>query len=804
VSPPPPVPAQAPSVIWFDTETHLISAEQIIPRLVCATFDMAPWNEVTPSTSILDTRNSWIIPNSDPTLVDQLIGMLQSVKERAAHLVIQEASFDLTVMLRFARDVSVGLQLGNRSSGEVLYGLIWELLEQSMEGEHAGEIPFVHDTIIREKLLNLSTIGAIDEAGGWTIGYALNELVKQKFGVDIDKGKVSTDASGRIYNAAGTDITGTAAAGAAWRLRYSELDGTPLAQWPQEAIQYAIDDATWARKIFVVQEQTRTPRGYRSMNSESLQVYTATALRIISSIGFPIDQQQVDRVNDRIEAVINTVESNLKINGIVRADGSVNQSVLHPRIEAAWAIKQQFPTRTPSGQISASDETLEALEGVDPILDMYRDRVGLSKIKTAFMPNLTSGRVWSNYDILKETGRVSSYGNSDRNRRRPLYPAVNIQQIPRKDGVRECFLPPVGEPILPCQQPPPWVACSMDYNALELCSVGQVTYSLFGHSVHREKINAGYDLHSYLGSGMAMILAPEVVDNSSDHELAYQALRRYAKAKLPDDQDVSDMAELVRKMRKMAGLWRNFSKPVGLGYPGGLGPPTLVTFAKATYGVEMTEQQGMAFRDIWHRIYPEMKQFFAWVNRQDDNQRANAGMYVYETQGFNRFRAGATYCATANGKSMQSLSSDGAKRAVAWMARAAFGGLSKSSPYFLLNGCLPAAFIHDEIIMSSPDDVLLTERCLLGSSLMVAAMKQSMPDVRITVEPACMRRWTKAAEPEYIDSPGREAQIEAAIAYLYGGTPPTEWIEQFYQAMGPGYNPNRRLVPWDDLHKLKL
>ncbi len=795
-----------PWVLGFDTETHLISAENVIPRLVCATFDYAPWGEITPSTVVTDTRQAWIHPNSDSELLPSLVTMFEKARDGSAQVIIQEASFDLTVLLRYSMDVQQGEQFGNKSLAEQLYGLIWEVLDQSMEVERGGGLPLIHDTIIREKLLNLSTLGSIDSVGNRDISYGLNELVRGYFGVNIDKGKTSTDASGRIYNAAGLDITGTPEAGAAWRLRYSELDNIPLSQWPPEAIQYAIDDATWARKVFVVQEQSRAPRGYRSMNSESLQVYAAMVLRMESAIGFPIDREQVARVGTRIEAVVNSVETGLKLNGIVRADGSVNKSVLLPRIEAAWAAKQQFPRRTDKGMVSADDETLEALEGIDPILDMYRERVGLSKIRTAFLPSLSGGHVWSNYDILKETGRVSSYGSSDRSRRKPLYPAVNIQQIPRKDGIRECFLPPQGLPTLPPEylRSDRYVLCSMDYSALELCSVAQVTYSLFRQSVHREKINAGYDLHSFLGSSMAMPLAPHVVDGTTSHEEAYKTLRRYLKAHLPPNEDTSAEAEMIRKMKKEAGSWRNLAKPVGLGFPGGLGPATQVTFAKATYGVEITEQQAEAFRDLWHGTYPEMRQFFNWVNKQEDTQQANSGFYVYETEGFNRFRAGATYCATANGKSMQSLSADGAKRSVAWLGRACFGGVSKASPYFLLNGCLPAAFIHDENLVSMPDDELLTERALLGSSLMVEAMQVSMPDVRITVEPACMRRWTKQAEPEYVDDPGREARVIAAITHLYGGTPPQAWIDQFYEALGPNYNPNRRLIPWDDAHPLKL
>jgi hypothetical protein len=194
-----------------------------------------------------------------------------------------------------------------------------------------------------------------------------------------------------------------------------------------------------------------------------------------------------------------------------------------------------------------------------------------------------------------------------------------------------------------------------------------------------------------------------------------------------------------------------------------------------------------------------MPLFFRWVNQQED---AGSGTYVYETQGYNRFRAGATYCATANGKSMQSLSADGAKRSVCWLARAMCWGVPKSSPFWLIGGGVPAAFIHDENLASFPDDELLTERSLLMSALMVRAMEVSMPDVRIAAEPALMRRWTKAAEPEWVDDRGREQRVEAAICTLYGGAPPDAWVTEFMDILGPSYNPNRRLVPWDDINKV--
>lgn len=799
-------------LVGFDTETHLISAEEIVPRLVCATFDAAPagLDQTDQWGSGLD-GDAWIVPNSDPELVEQLAVMFQMAKERRSRIIIQAASFDLTVGLRFAHDVQVGKQIGKKSTGEKLYQLIWEVLEQGLADELAGGTSCIHDTIIREKLYNLSTSGAIDSYRGRELRYDLATLTLNHFGVDISGSKVSTDAAGRVFNDKGEDITGTEQAAASWRLRYSELDGVPLDHWPIEAATYAISDASWARKVFEHQERSRVPRGYGSMNSESLQVYADTALRLYSAPGFPVDRQQVARVNAAVDDVMRKVEVTLQLNGVVRPNNSVNTAVLKERIVAAWHQLCRTPMLTDTGEISAAGEVLETLDGIDPILDLYAERQELAKIRSAFLPALAGPRVWTNYDILKETGRISAYGSSEKAKKKPLYPAVNITQIPRKHGVRECFLAPEGDYLVTLGEgandppfEPPWVYVSCDYAALELCSVAQVTYSLFGYSVHRDKLNAGYDLHSYLGGAMARSLAPNVVDNHSNLDEAYKALRKYLKAPLPDDADKSDQAEFVRSMRTLAGMWRNFAKPTGLGYPGGLGPETHVSFAKATYGVIETVDQARQFRELWITVYPEMTDFFRWVNQQHDMQDPNSDLYAYETQGYNRMRAGTTYCATANGKSMQSLSADGAKRSTCWLARTCYGGVPKSDPWKLLHGCLPSAFIHDENLVSLPLDELATERCLMISQLMIDALAISMPDVKLGCEPAVMRRWTKRAEPEWVNDPGREGRVEQAITRWYGSVPPNDWLDEFFKILGPTYNPNRRLVPWDDVHDLQL
>jgi len=79
---------------------------------------------------------------------------------------------------------------------------------------------------------------------------------------------------------------------------------------------------------------------------------------------------------------------------------------------------------------------------------------------------------------------------------------------------------------------------------------------------------------------------------------------------------------------------------------------------------------------------------------------------------------------------------------------------------------------------------------------MIQAMDIHMPDVKISAEPALMRRWTKAAEPEWQENhigmlealQQCEAQYGMAVASLVEAA---------------GWNTQHRLVPWDDRHQVQ-
>jgi len=782
--------------IGWDTETHLIAApDSIIPPIVCGSWDVA--SEGSQSTEWRDVAST-----GDADLWSHTLRMWQSAYQQDGRIIVHNSSFDVCVALRYCLDVRSGHKPGDKDRATDLYLLIWDVLEKSMDNEWSASGPvLVSDTLLREKLLNLSTLGSMTVGPkGGNLRYGLDSLVLKYLRVDISSGKVHADSQGRIFDQDGNDITGTPKAGAAWRLRYRELDGVPTAQWPMEAWTYAWDDAYYARLVWEAQEK-RVRRGpkatHSTVNSESLQVYSSIALYITTATGFEVDRQQASRVVASIATHLDAIEGPLRDNGIIRSNGSVNKKVVKSRVEYWWDWLGRQPLLTDTGDIATDKEVMEILCSLDPILQVYAERQGLAKLRDAFMPSLGEGKVYTNFDPIKETGRTSSFGASEKKGRKPLYAAINSQQMPRKEGVRECLLPPPPDPGAAARGVERMLINSSDYGALELCSVAQMTYMLFKRSVHRDKINAGYDLHTYLGSAIAMLKEPDLVGRQSDLDTAYQVLNAQRKYRPPPgyfdpetgkpyraDSEVEDRLELGKRSKH----FRNLAKPVGLGYPGGLGEDTLTVFAKTVYKVDISPSEAAELKDLWFHVYPEMVDFFAYVRKSKDRaSKDDEGdfKYCYVTPGFNRFRAGATYCATANGLAMLSLSADGAKRAMCWAARACSGGVDPSNPYRILEDCSLLSFIHDELLVAIPDDPLATERSVAITALMEQSMQIHMPDVRITAEPALMRRWRKGAEAEWVDdSSGDRNRATTLATQLYGPELGTQMMEQFAPPSG--------------------
>ena len=179
-------------------------------------------------------------------------------------------------------------------------------------------------------------------------------------------------------------------------------------------------------------------------------------------------------------------------------------------------------------------------------------------------PVLEQGKtrpVNASYNPVVNTGRTSC--------RKP-----NVQNQPRIGGVRECWVPRSG-----------MVYVQADYSIAELCALAQCCIFMGVESQMGMALNEGRDLH--------LDLAAKIMGISYDDALVKR--------------DAGD--KVVKNARQMA-------KVANFGIPGGLGVASLVTFAKAAYGVVLTESQAKALKQEWLKAYPEMQAYFRYVRDQ--------------------------------------------------------------------------------------------------------------------------------------------------------------------------------------------
>jgi hypothetical protein len=374
-----------------------------------------------------------------------------------------------------------------------------------------------------------------------------------------------------------------------------------------------------------------------------------------------------------------------------------------------------------------------------------------------------------NFQPIVETGRTSAFASS-------LYPSGNGQNIDPR--VRPCYEAREG-----------FLLASVDYSGIELTTTGQVTYDLLGASTHRDKINAGYDLHSYLGGQLALYLhdyfGALCVERGMQND-ADEVYRAFLSCKKIEDE----------KVKEFYKTWRKFAKPVGLGLPGGLGPLTLIEIARKTYGVDFVKvAEGMPnarfeadpdvmdkvlffsktlfrrsaeefrwnarlkgialatlLKNIWLKTYPEMEPYFEHVkNCKDENNpvigrredgRPIEGLCYTTLLGMHR--AGCSFTKIANGMCMQSPTAEGAKIACFNVTRAC----RDASRGSVLLGAHPVDFVHDELLVEVQKDKAHTQTAEV-QRIMERSMSIIVTDVTVRTEAVLMPRWYKQAEPVF-------------------------------------------------------
>lgn len=768
----------------LDTETFLIGPGAIAPKMVCATTCERVGNELVKT----------LIANGDPDCEARLRELFELAAAGKLRLVFHNGAYDLTVISLSYPD---------------LEPLIWQAVEEGS----------ITDTMIREKLLNLSTHGHLEtmflpDGSAVQLSYHLATLTLKWLGIDTSHLKK------------GDDI---------WRLNYHTLDGYRADQYPRDAQDYALGDAQYTLQIYEEQELSKQVEG--STETEFFQTAAAFALRWITIAGMPTDPEKFEEIramldeelsDDKLQPLVDAgimrpreparpharqakkaialvaewlgstdvdadtllafqpelegagikfkeeVPSGIKQEPLKRrvmatqlalALGGEVESYLPMELEEQVALAEaaglQFK-KTDTGNVSTDSEVIADVSDADVVLGVYQHRQSLQKLVSTEIPRMMwdgklAPRVHWPYKELLETGRTSSSADK-------LFPSGNGQQIHPK--VRPCFK---------------GLFISTDYSTLELVCVGQVMLDKFGYSKHAEKINAGYDLHAYLGTQLALKLSPQFRDLVAEMGID------------PTDPDECYLLfkSLDESDKKFYKHWRKFAKPIGLGFPGGLGPFKMLSLAKKTYGVDIVAEaealfadspelfdrlnssvvywarqlygwdkderswtptlKGVALaamlREIWFTTYPEMRQYLKeYLKKDDDSESERDAGFTY-TSPFGMVRAGCSYPAAANGEAMQTPAAEGFKTACFNLVKECRLGRLRGRAQVVNE-------IHDETIVEVFDPADAHAVAMIVKEVMEGSMQVVIQDITVKAEPALMERWMKEAEPVY-DSQGR-------------------------------------------------
>lgn len=496
-----------------------------------------------------------------------------------------------------------------------------------------------------------------------------------------------------------------------WRLRYGELRDVLIAQWPERAIAYSKEDATVAWRLC----ETLVKAG-RTLYSDlyaphAVEVRAAFALGLMSTWGFITDPERVAALESTYAAKLETARAAMAAAGLIRdtnraADGArrlfrgggekpehwvKDTKAIKARLAAAASAQGFDLGRTDKDDVSTSARWLK--QSRDPVLSACVDYARAQKILSTYAPLMRSGLehpIQCSFDPMLETGRTSTFNPS-------------IQNISKAPGVRECVVPRPGHYL-----------CSVDYNAAELRSWGQVTTTLG------------------LSSEMARTFRR---DPNADPHLEFAAARL-----LPSPVSFAEAKRLKKAGDKAIKNARQRAKAANFGFPGGMGAARFSDNEEKKYwesdgadGILISIDDAYRLRRAWYDQWTEAKPYFAWAASQAET----SGVFRGVSSG--AYRGGCGFCDGAN-NGFQELTAWAAKHALYAVAKACY--LPSGSPLY---GSRIILFAHDEIITELPIDGA-HDAALEQTRLMVEASQAVHLDVPITAEPALMECWTKAAE----------------------------------------------------------
>jgi len=430
----------------------------------------------------------------------------------------------------------------------------------------------------------------------------------------------------------------------------------------------------------------------------------------------------------------------------------MDTSVLKDKLQIIAAELEIKPPKSPGklGGISTSAKSWSKYQDKNEWIKAWVNLEHYAK-QLEFLMTIDHDKIYSRYDLLKRTGRTSA--SAWRTKAGYLLPSLNLQQMPKGDKTvqpRDCLIPREGH-----------VFIIHDYSYLELRTLAASVLAQYGESKLADVIlkhtkHGGFDPHEMLAMTILGI----------DQE-GYKAL--------PKDK------------RKES---RQNAKVANFGFPGGLGVEKFIGFAANSYNLTFTEDEAKALKQAWKDTYPEMNLWLADKTRLALNYQLKLPMKVLDKIEGWKLRYLNDLCrgkkleknvATVAWDLLTNLATQAkrwdiveladnrvlneeVKRLVKYRACTLAGIVRSATKYtdgnnlpfqglaaagakeaiwkLLYNGFKVVAFIHDEVIVESPEKTAIINKHRIAK-ILNTEMEKIMFTVPCQVEGVIAKAWTK-------------------------------------------------------------
>ncbi len=318
------------------------------------------------------------------------------------------------------------------------------------------------------------------------------------------------------------------------RLEYHKMVDVPIEQWPADFIEYSRLDAQMTLAV----RNSQTPYNIEECHR---QLRADWALHLMGVYGMRADDKAVAKLKAQLHQEMEVAENELVEAELLKRDknGKVTKSMAN--IKAAVEKSHPKPPTTEKGSTKTDAKTLKACN--NPLLNKMIERSSAEKTLSfvEVLEKATEHRFTPAWNVLVETGRTSCGSKHNKG---------NLQNQPRKGGVRDCWIPADGH----------WFIFA-DYATAEVRTLAQNLVWRYGKSVMADVLNSGADVHQWFADKVGL------------------PTRQAAKAAI-------------------------------FGIPGGLGAASLQSYARDGYGVSWTLDEAKKNRQLYMETFDQMPKYF--------------------------------------------------------------------------------------------------------------------------------------------------------------------------------------------------